>query len=354
MLFRILGFEVKVNFSTLPAAPPRHAFIPSILLHCLVIVLLGTVWVSSPTIRRLVGHATVVAPLPEAPDRPASPKLVKVTRRPALVLPRNPLPTPVLVLPIAPMAATPKLTPVALETPAVPAPAPAPPPKPTVRTDVFASITPAPVANPKPILPVEMGAFQVPVSNEKAVARKVMKTGVFDSGERQTGGTGAPTVNVAAAGFGDAQLSMAVGSPRGAIGSHGDAGFGAAAAAKAPAEMKPTVRAGGFDSSIAVPAALPKRQMEQVRPTEVEILFKPRPAYTEEARKLKIEGEVLVEVLFKASGEVRVLRVAKGLGHGLDEAAAQAAANIRFKPAERSGMAVDSAAVAHITFQLAY
>jgi TonB family protein len=94
--------------------------------------------------------------------------------------------------------------------------------------------------------------------------------------------------------------------------------------------------------------------MEQVRPTEVEILFKPRPAYSEEARRLKIEGEVLVEVLFAASGEVKVVGVEKGLGHGLDEAAVQAAANIRFKPAKRGGVAVDSTAVARITFQLAY
>jgi TonB family protein len=204
-----------------------------------------------------------------------------------------------------------------------------------------------------PGLVVETGVFQAPVLTEKAVARTVAKTGVFDSGERQTRVTPA-AVQVGAAGFGNAQLKEAVVSPRGVVGSLGDAGFGSVAAAKAPVETKPVVRAGGFDSSMAAPVAPPKRQREQAPATEVEILFKPRPAYTDEARRLKIEGEVLVEVLFTASGRVTVLRVLKGLGHGLDEAAAQAAASIRFKPAERGGMAVDSTAVARITFQLAY
>jgi TonB family protein len=90
------------------------------------------------------------------------------------------------------------------------------------------------------------------------------------------------------------------------------------------------------------------------RLTPVEILSKPRPAYTEEARRLQIEGEALVEVLFAASGEARVVRVMRGLGHGLDEAAVAAARGIRFRPAQREGGSVDSSAVVHIVFQLAY
>ena len=84
------------------------------------------------------------------------------------------------------------------------------------------------------------------------------------------------------------------------------------------------------------------------------ILSKPNPAYSDEARKLGIEGEVLVEVNFLASGQVRAVRVVKGLGHGLDEAALHAAEQIRFKPALQEGHAVDFPAIAHIIFQLAY
>ena len=84
------------------------------------------------------------------------------------------------------------------------------------------------------------------------------------------------------------------------------------------------------------------------------ILAKPKPVYTAEALKLNLEGEVLLEVVFPASGgEVQVNRVIKGLGHGLDEAAMRAAQQIKFKPALSNGHAVDFPAVIHIVFQTA-
>ncbi len=88
--------------------------------------------------------------------------------------------------------------------------------------------------------------------------------------------------------------------------------------------------------------------------TAVEITDKPKPVYTEEARNLKLEGEVLLEVEFGANGRLRVNRVVRGLGHGLDEAAMAAANKMRFKPALRNGQAVDSTAIVHVVFQLAY
>ena len=88
--------------------------------------------------------------------------------------------------------------------------------------------------------------------------------------------------------------------------------------------------------------------------TAVEITFKPNPVYTQDARDLKLEGEVLLEVEFSAAGQLHVNRVVKGLGHGLDEAAVAAANKIRFKPATRGGQAVDSTAIVHVVFQLAY
>lgn len=88
--------------------------------------------------------------------------------------------------------------------------------------------------------------------------------------------------------------------------------------------------------------------------TPVEITFKPNPAYTDEARSLKLEGEVLLEVMFNASGTLHVNRVVRGLGHGLDENAIAAANKIRFKPAMRYGQPMDSTAIVHVVFQLAY
>jgi TonB family protein len=88
--------------------------------------------------------------------------------------------------------------------------------------------------------------------------------------------------------------------------------------------------------------------------TPVEIISKPRPEYTTAARQLRLEGEVSIRVVFRASGEIRVLEVVRSLGHGLDENAVRAAQQIRFKPATRQNQPVDSTAVVHIVFQLAY
>jgi TonB family protein len=58
--------------------------------------------------------------------------------------------------------------------------------------------------------------------------------------------------------------------------------------------------------------------------------------------------------MFTANGTMHVNRVVRGLGHGLDEAAMAAANKMRFKPALRNGQPVDSTAVVHVVFQMAY
>ena len=68
---------------------------------------------------------------------------------------------------------------------------------------------------------------------------------------------------------------------------------------------------------------------------------------------MRIQGEVLLSVVFQASGQLRVLRVEVRLGHGLDEAAVRAAEQIRFKPARRDGVPVDFPATVHMLFELA-
>lgn len=86
--------------------------------------------------------------------------------------------------------------------------------------------------------------------------------------------------------------------------------------------------------------------------TPVEVLFKPTPKYTDEARAGRVQGEVVLHVEFGASGRVRVLRVVRGLGHGLDEMAARAAEQIKFKPATEDGRPVDFRANVQIVFRL--
>lgn len=84
----------------------------------------------------------------------------------------------------------------------------------------------------------------------------------------------------------------------------------------------------------------------------VGILYMPNPSYSTEARTLRTEGDVVLEVVFLASGQLQVTRVVSGLGHGLDEAAIQAAKQIRFRPAKRDGRPVDFPAHVRIEFRL--
>jgi TonB family protein len=84
----------------------------------------------------------------------------------------------------------------------------------------------------------------------------------------------------------------------------------------------------------------------------VQILSKPTPTYSAEARDLRMQGDVVLEVVFRADGFVDVVRVVSGLGHGLDEAAVTAAKRIRFEPAKSDEHAVDFPARLRIEFRL--
>ncbi|MEK6324684.1 MAG: energy transducer TonB [Acidobacteriota bacterium] len=70
------------------------------------------------------------------------------------------------------------------------------------------------------------------------------------------------------------------------------------------------------------------------------LLNNPQPRYTEEARKNKIQGTVLVRVLIGNDGLVKRVTVTRGLPDGLSEQAIQAAYQLRFKPAMKSGQPV--------------
>lgn len=133
------------------------------------------------------------------------------------------------------------------------------------------------------------------------------------------------------------------------------AGFGDASARGAVRALPAAaIAAGGFDREIAPPPPI----VTTVAPSaafgdsSIEILFKPKPRYTDEAETLGIQGTVVLEVEFTASNDVRVLRVVRTLGHGLDESAIRAAEQIRFKPARRQGVAIDSRVTVQIEFRL--
>jgi protein TonB len=87
-------------------------------------------------------------------------------------------------------------------------------------------------------------------------------------------------------------------------------------------------------------------------------LVKPRPksiaqpAYTSSAREANVEGKVRVEVSVDESGHVTGARLLAGLGHGLDEAALDAARRASFEPATRCGKPVSATFTIAMRFSL--
>ncbi|SRR5581483_480213 len=240
---------------------------------------------------------------------------------------------------------------------------------------------PQPVEAPK----VVVNQFTPPVIKVAGGARpQLIHTGDF-GGSSQTPTVNAPVDKVQTGGFGDpnglagtgkqgaklytaslGSFDMPAGSGQGngsggAKGIKGtvasaDFGNGVATAGKGDGRGNGKgVATGAFGAQQVAQSTGPKvTQDSGPATTPVEITFKPNPVYTQEARDMKLEGEVLLEVSFSANGTLHVNKVVRGLGHGLDEAAVAAANKIRFKPALRYGQPMDSTAVVHVTFQLAY
>ena len=238
-----------------------------------------------------------------------------------------------VTLPSAPLVA-PRLPP-----PAPPRPirelARAEVPKPVPVTPVVKLVEPAPA----PVVP----AIERPI--EKPVIQRPVETGLF---ERTNGArTSLAAAAVTTGGFGNAAASPRDAANSGAVTT---GGFSSGARAPRPITNAGEVQTAGFD--VRAPAQPSVAAVTKPADRPVEIVFKPTPEYTDEARSARIEGTVSLELEFTAAGDVRVLRVVRGLGHGLDEAAQLAALRIRFKPAQSDSGPVDSRATVYITFRL--
>ncbi len=146
------------------------------------------------------------------------------------------------------------------------------------------------------------------------------------------------------------------GGDKGIRGTVASTGFGNGVANPPPSGGKRgTLQTTGFaDQTVASEAPKKKAPTGEGGTTPVDIVEKPHPEYTAEGRSLKIEGDVVLEMVFLANGSIQVNRVVSGLGHGLDEAATRAAQQIKFKPARREGQPVDFPARVRIEFRLAY
>jgi TonB family protein len=200
-------------------------------------------------------------------------------------------------------------------------------PRPPVKTNVFStgsSATPTMAAAPQK---VQTGGFGdpngVPAQDNHGRPITIAQAGSFDmpSGPgygNGTGGSHGARGVVASTGFGS---GVATGDSSGTV-----------------SASRGTVRQGGFGDADAVAASQPKAKSAEpvVKTLPAEITFKPRPVYPDEGRQLKIEGEVLLDVVFSATGQIRIVKVVRGLGHGLDESAVRRGKNsVQARPERR-------------------
>jgi TonB family protein len=83
-----------------------------------------------------------------------------------------------------------------------------------------------------------------------------------------------------------------------------------------------------------------------------ELVREVRANYTDEARRRGVEGDVVLEIVVRRDGSVGNVRVVKSLGSGLEQKATDAVRQWRFKPATRSGSAVDVVVEVAVGFKL--
>jgi len=272
------------------------------------------------------------------------------------------LDTPKIEMP-KPLPPPPKIAEIKLPTPVMPKMEAAPPkkftPPPQPKLGMFKSDAPTAVANNMSAPTPKTGGFGDPQGlkpNPNATrTATVAAVGAFNAapGVGNTGAGAARQGSLKGVDFGSGVANgVPGGKDRNATVASGGFSNGVLGGT-GPQNSHGTVAKGSFGDNMY--GSAPERQLQTKEPAEtpIVVLAKPLPAYTPEARQLKIEGDVTLQVRFLASGQVQVLRVITGLGHGLDEQARLAAERIQFKPATKDGHAVDQVSIIHVTFQMA-
>jgi TonB family protein len=300
---------------------------------------------------------------------------------------------PITEIPVAPPPPPPPPPKVKAVAPKPTPPPPEPPKLNPQQPHIFADLT-----KPKPVEhKVEKAELKAPDMSQKFDEVKInvkengpkrpkedVKVGNLNSGSAAPATVVAPVEKVQTGGFGDPNGVAGKGDPKHAtnvarLGSPalpGGEGYGNGTGGKNG--IRGTVASTGFGNGTAVPptgsgkkgtvvstgfanaadatAEAPKKKQQAAgaADTSPTILDKPRPEYTAEGRSLKIEGDVVVDMVFLANGTIQINQVISGLGHGLDEAAVRSAQQIKFKPALRQGQPVDFPARVRIEFRLAY
>lgn len=113
-------------------------------------------------------------------------------------------------------------------------------------------------------------------------------------------------------------------------------------------EADPTQRSRRVDDV----AAEARAQFLDVKPPI--LLRKREPPYSEEARRARLQGALVLYVVVDARGDVSEVRVVRPLGLGLDEEAVRTIRKWKFKPATRSGAPIAARILVEISFRLGF
>lgn len=180
-----------------------------------------------------------------------------------------------------------------------------------VATNTFGGSSAAPTLQKVAPSRVQTGGFGdpngVPTNAHGSNRPNIAATGSFDLPPgggygNGTGGTSGARGTIASAGFGNGIAGQ---------GGGGRGGNAPQAHIQATSFVAPTVAPATPDLARRAKAA------SHPAASPVSIQSKPTPVYTLEARKLKVEGEVLLNVIFTAEGQIRILNVVHGLGYVL-------------------------------------
>jgi periplasmic protein TonB len=336
----------------------KSAFFGSIIFN---IVLALIAIIIGASVRKVVethnATITLVVPLKEKPPEVPKPKLPPPPKLP---------PVPKVETPEPPKIKLPEVKPVEIPKPiAVAAPKPVPvitpaPPKimkaaaaPTVVAINMPAKSASVVNNDPHPSAVRLGTNTSPVPSQltgPAVSPVNMNRGMAGMPANNTGGGPAATA-----------VHMGNGQPGGQIGGGSPVAVAGVKLGVPNGTGKPGGNGTGVQATqVSLGAPPPAPPTAVTGPTKVavrttpQLIFKPEPAYTADAKAAHIEGQVMVKIKVSSTGAVTVLGVQKGLGHGLDQSALQSAQGCRFKPAvDANGNPTDWEGVVSITFQIA-
>jgi protein TonB len=143
-----------------------------------------------------------------------------------------------------------------------------------------------------------------------------------------------PTVQIDANNIGDPLSTL----PIGALGMHGDNGIGDRSCC------------GGIGNDHQGTPGITSGSGHRI--TAPQLIYKVEPEFSEDARKAKFSGMVILAIEVDAAGHPRAFRVVQSPGLGLEQKAIDAVKQWRFKPGYEDGKPVVTGATVEVNFRL--